>query len=175
MKGFKKFGQNGLCKVEPKNGLASGDVSAIKRGQVLYKSRLETSQAATKRGMYKAVMVDPKLHWKCCSIGDAKNVENVLRKVIGSQFSQSGERQSAKHSATGGRATQGTHITPPCTLDAGHRVLGFSVSSVKIIPALLWPFLSILPVFPFGMRMFILSHYLLEECTFDYGFTEPRS
>jgi hypothetical protein len=57
------------------------------RGQVMF-SRLECLMASPERLMHEAIRVKLKMQWKPHDIGDARHMECLLRKAVGSKWSQ---------------------------------------------------------------------------------------
>jgi hypothetical protein len=49
---------------------------------------LESLQVASKRVIPEAVRVKPKVQWRSQEVGEARNMECLLRKAAGSEWSQ---------------------------------------------------------------------------------------
>jgi hypothetical protein len=145
-------------------------------GQVIY-GRSESLQ----RSMCEAGRVKTKLHWRPQDVGDASNMEHLLRKATSNEYSQLRREEvwaeTAEAMVGGLPKPVGTHIrTPASGEDAGHGAVAFGV-----FPAGFWSCFSFIwsgflpPFLPFEMRMFTLCHFILELCNFLFDFVVGHS
>lgn len=115
--------------------------------------------------MPEATTVKLKVQWRPQEVGDARNVEHLLKKSHGSKAEPDQNKVWAAASEDIGvrpLKPSGTHILPHYAIDAGHKPTSFSVFPAGVWATLIQLF-SIPLIFPFSTGMFTLCY-----CTLDY-------